>query len=96
MSTNQSFVEIGNNCTVRRRICSLKRWYEILICFVRGFIFGDFASSSTPKLSSNALQNTVGVLLTVSILLDVNSSNKLIIGIILLKLDIVQCTQLLW
>ena len=51
------------------------------MCFVRGVILGDFASSSAPRLSSNALQNTVGAVLTVSLFLDINSSNKLIIGI---------------
>ena len=55
------------------------------MCFVHGFIFGNFASSSAPKLSSNTLQNTVGVLFTISISLNVNSSNKLIIEITSLK-----------
>ena len=51
------------------------------MCFVRGVILGDFASSSAPRLSSNALQNTVGAVLTVSIFFDFNSSNKSIIWI---------------
>ena len=51
------------------------------MCFVRGVILGDFASSSAPRLPSNDLQNTVGAVLNVSIFLDFNSSNKLITGI---------------
>ena len=81
MSASCSVVEIGNNWIIRSLTCSRKWWYEILMCFVRGVILGDFASSSAPRLSSNALQNTVGAVLTVSIFLDFNSSNKLIIGI---------------
>lgn len=46
--------------------------------FTRGVLLGDFTSSSAPRLSSNALQNIIRALLTVSIRFDFNSSNILI------------------
>ncbi len=42
--------------------CERKWWYFWLMCLVRGRIFGTFASSSAPALSSNILQRTVGTI----------------------------------
>ena len=81
MSSSCSVVEIGNNCIIRSRACSGDWWYEIFMCFVRGVIFGDSTNSSAPRLSSNALQNIVGAVLAVSIFLNFNSFNRLMIGI---------------
>ena len=77
---------------IRRRTDSRKWWYLRLKCLVRGVSFGDFATSRAPELSSNTLQNTVGAVLIVLILLVFISSMRLRIGITVVR----DCDKLMY
>ena len=64
------------------RTCSLKWWYTLLICLVRGLILGVLAISSAPMLSSNNWQWIFGVDPSDLKLWSFNSFNKFMIGIV--------------
>ena len=63
ISASMSFVDTGWISRVPFITLSRKWWYFVLICLVRGRIFGDFAlvaNSIAPLLSSNTRQNILG------------------------------------
>ena len=91
-SLGRGFVKMSASCSVVRTdwiviifrlTYSRKWWYLMLMCLVRGRIFGACASSSAPELSSNSVQWIVGFVMMFSQSnLSLNSSMSLIIGMV--------------
>ena len=79
-SANWSLVWMARTLSRPERTWDRKWWYFWLMCLVRGRIFGTFASSSAPALSSNMVQRTVGVVVYMGTPNFSASSNKSIKG----------------